>query len=181
MASSDAHSQRSSEETQNLYNVIDSATPERVRALLKHLSTTSPANFAYIQGELMLRPGALKRARSEEQDKEDDDTESDYSDEQTDAPVRRPRFDICEQCGEEYDVLHNEKKSCQWHEGELEVDYEGDFWADHDERCHGTIDTQDMREVYPEGFIWSCCDELGTEPGCKETRHRPNRAKRVKK
>ena len=77
----------------------------------------------------MLRPGVLKRARSEEQDEEDDVTESDssdeqtdvtesdYSDEQTDAPVRRQRFNICEQCGEEYDVLHNKKKSCQWHEG----------------------------------------------------------------
>lgn len=132
MASLDAHSQRSSEETQNLYNAIDSATPERVRALLKHLSTTSSANFAYVQGELMLRPGALKRARSEEQDEEDDviesdhsGTESDYSDEQTDAPVRRQRFDICEQCGEEYDVLHNEKKSCEWHEGEYMLDKGG--------------------------------------------------------
>jgi hypothetical protein len=132
MASLNAHSQHSSEETQNLHNAIDSATPERVRALLKHLSTTTPANFAYVQGELMLRPGALKRARSEEQDEEEEDedeeeedqdeeddvTESDYSDEQTDAPVRRQRFNICEQCGEEYDVLHNKKKSCEWHEGE---------------------------------------------------------------
>lgn len=95
MASSDVHSQYSPEETQNLYNAIDSATPERVRALLKHLSTTSPSNFAYVQGELMLRPGVLKRARSEDQDEGDDVSESNYS-EQTHAPTRRQRFEICE-------------------------------------------------------------------------------------
>lgn len=121
MASSDAHSQPSLGETQNLHDAIDSATPERVRALLKHLSTTSSANFAYVQGELMLRPGALKRARPEHQDEEDHVAESDYSDEQTDAPARRQRFEICEQCGEEYAVLYNDKKSCQWHAAKYPV------------------------------------------------------------
>ncbi|KAJ5025211.1 hypothetical protein J3E72DRAFT_386423 [Bipolaris maydis] len=181
MASLDARSQHSSEETQNLYNAIDSATRERVCALLKHLSTTSPSNFAYVQGELMLRPGTLKRARSEDQDEEDDVSGSDYSDEQSHAPARRQRFEICEQCNKEYDVLHNEKKSCEWHSGDLEPDYENDFWADHDEDCHGIIDTPEMREDYPEGFMWTCCNKLGDAPGCKQTRHHPNRAKRVRR
>ncbi|XP_014551077.1 hypothetical protein COCVIDRAFT_113839 [Bipolaris victoriae FI3] len=178
MAFSYVHSQYSPGETQNLYNAIDSATPERVRALLKHLSTTSPSNFTYVQGELMLRPGVLKRARSEDQDEEDDVSESNYSDEQTHAPTRRQRFEIFEWCDKEYDVLHNEKKSCQWH---LEVDYENDFRADHDEDCHGTIDTPEMREKYLEGFVWTCCNNLGAELGCKQTRHHPNRAKRARR
>ncbi|USP74652.1 hypothetical protein yc1106_01926 [Curvularia clavata] len=129
MACSDTHSQPSPQEIQNLHNAIDSATPERVRALLKHLSTTSPANFAYVQGELILQPGTLKRARLEhgDEDEEDDVAGSDYSDEETDAPARRQRFEICEQCDKEYDVLHNEKRSCQWHTGKLEVDYKRDF------------------------------------------------------
>jgi hypothetical protein len=49
----------------------------------------------------------------------------------------------------------------------MEVDYEGDFWADHDEDCHGEIDTEEMREEFPEGFFWTCCRRAGDEPGCK--------------
>jgi hypothetical protein len=58
--------------------------------------------------------------------------------------------------------------------GELEPDYDGDFWADHDERCHGTIDTDIMREDCPDGFIWDCCDKLGSEPGCRKGYHESN-------
>ena len=52
------------------------------------------------------------------------------------------------------------------HTGDLEVDYEGDFWADHDEDCHGKIDTNSMRREYPEGFKWTCCEKTGDESGC---------------
>jgi hypothetical protein len=58
--------------------------------------------------------------------------------------------------------------------GELDVDYEGDYWADHDENCHGLIDTEEMREEYPQGFTWSCCDEAGDEPGCQRGHHQSN-------
>lgn len=47
-----------------------------------------------------------------------------------------------------------------YHEGELEVDW--DYWADHDEDCHGTIDTKTNRREHPDGFRWNCCDEVGT-------------------
>jgi hypothetical protein len=43
----------------------------------------------------------------------------------------------------------------------LEVDFDGDFWADHDEDCHGLIDTDEMRKEYPDGFIWDCCNTHG--------------------
>jgi hypothetical protein len=81
----------------------------------------------------MLQHGALERALSEnnkDDDDEDDDDDgsedsghddkSDNSDEQTDAPANRQRFGICEQCNKEYDVLYNDEKSCQWHEGKLQ-------------------------------------------------------------
>jgi hypothetical protein len=54
--------------------------------------------------------------------------------------------------------------------GELETDDEGDFWADHDEDCHGRI--EDLREEFPEGFIWSCCNARGGESdGCEIGHH----------
>ena len=58
--------------------------------------------------------------------------------------------------------------------------YDDDFWADHDENCHGTIDTEDMREEFPDGFQWSCCEQLGTEPGCKRGRHQADPSKSMK-
>mmetsp|Transcript_7168 Transcript_7168/g.13270 ORF Transcript_7168/g.13270 Transcript_7168/m.13270 type:complete len:93 (+) Transcript_7168:484-762(+) len=53
------------------------------------------------------------------------------------------------------------------HPGELEVEW--DYWADHDERCHGPIDTKTNRSEHSEGFRWSCCGEIGTfANGCEE-------------
>jgi hypothetical protein len=43
----------------------------------------------------------------------------------------------------------------------LEVDFDSGFWADHDEDCHGSIDTDEMRKEFPDGFIWDCCDKHG--------------------
>ena len=55
--------------------------------------------------------------------------------------------------------------------GNLDVDDSEDFWADHDEDCHGIIDTDEMREEFPDGFIWDCCEELGSAKGCTVGRH----------
>jgi hypothetical protein len=57
--------------------------------------------------------------------------------------------------------------------GESNVDWESDFWADHDEDCHGTIDTDEMREAFPGGFVWDCCQRTGEKTGCKRGPHRP--------
>lgn len=59
----------------------------------------------------------------------------------------------------------------------MEPDYESDFWADHDENCHGTIDSDFCRKQYPDGFVWDCCDKVGTEPGCRFSRHQSDPAK----
>jgi hypothetical protein len=122
-AESSVHSPK---EIQKLNDVIDSTTLARLRALLKDLSKKTPENFAYVRNELMLQPGALKRAWSEEREDEDESEasgqpESDFSDEQTEAPASRQRFEICEQCNIEYDVLLNDKKSCEWHEGKPRI------------------------------------------------------------
>ncbi|CAN9188491.1 unnamed protein product [Alternaria alternata] len=180
-----------------LLNAIDSATASRLRAVLKSLCVKDKANFAYVQDALLVQPGVLKRAWSEQDEDGDDDDddeyesedssedvgaedESEYSDSEPNAPASRQRFEICIQCDKEYDVLQNHKRSCEWHDGSQEVDWDGDFWADHDERCHGTIDTEEMRKEYPGGFLWDCCDKPGDASGCKSSRHRPDRTKRVR-
>lgn len=66
--------------------------------------------------------------------------------------------------------------------GELDPDYDSDFWAFYDERFHGVIDSDFCRKEYPEGFLWTCCDEIGTHPGCKFSRHQsdPDKSKRLR-
>lgn len=62
----------------------------------------------------------------------------------------------------------------------MEVDEDGDFWADHWEDTDGPIDTQEMREECPDGFAWNCCNQLGTAPGCTRGHHRAIEGKRMK-
>jgi len=115
---------------------------------------------------------------------------------------RTARYEHCENCEVEYDVTKNGDEDCVTHPGtflfppsfylfywllffsflwngkgltlstgEMYADDEGDFWADHDEDCHGVID--DLKDEYPEGFIWDCCDKHGDEPGCRVAKHSP--------
>lgn len=49
------------------------------------------------------------------------------------------------------------------------ADYDGDFWADHDENIHGRID--ELQEDFPEGYRWTCCNKLGNEEGCEIGMH----------
>ena len=84
----------------------------------------------------------------------------------------KPRFLICQQCEADFDVTENSSEACRWHPGECEPDYESDFWADHDERCHGII--ADLGNEFPEGFIYDCCEKNGTSKGCEVGRHEAN-------
>lgn len=62
----------------------------------------------------------------------------------------------------------------------MEIDYDDPTWDDWDERCHGTMDTEENQEEHPEGFIWDCCDKGGTEPGCTKGHHYAIEGKRMK-
>lgn len=48
--------------------------------------------------------------------------------------------------------------------GDLEVDVYGDFWADHDEDCHGEIDTEEMRKDYPTASYGKAVASRGARP-----------------
>jgi hypothetical protein len=55
--------------------------------------------------------------------------------------------------------------------GTLEIYWDDDFWADHDEDCHGTIDL-DLVDDCPGGFRWSCCNGPGDEEACTVGPHK---------
>ncbi|KAF7312035.1 hypothetical protein MIND_00215600 [Mycena indigotica] len=94
------------------------------------------------------------------------------------APVRViPRWEICENCGNSYDVnVAEDNEDCVFHPGDLEV--EDDKFVDWDEDCHGPMDTRSNRREFPENFTWSCCEGDGTAGGCVNGRHRPKSNKR---
>ncbi|KAF7128526.1 hypothetical protein CNMCM5793_003314 [Aspergillus hiratsukae] len=89
------------------------------------------------------------------------------------APVERKRlrrrYALCFNCEEEYDVTLNDEVSCLYHPELPEPDE--DAWADHDEYVHGDINTKEMREEYPDGFYYPCCDREYGEEGCEVDWH----------
>ena len=78
-----------------------------------------------------------------------------------------PSIDEKNATSEEEDPSDEEEGEMH-HPGELEVDWESDVWADHDEDCHGEIDTETNQRDVPEGSVWSCCGEAGNAEGCEE-------------
>ncbi|RDB26004.1 hypothetical protein Hypma_006398 [Hypsizygus marmoreus] len=82
-----------------------------------------------------------------------------------------PRWEMCCQCDEEFDMAERrEDEECAFHPGELEVDEEG--FPDHDEDCHGPMDTPENRRNFPENFTWTCCGWTSSSEGCVHGVHK---------
>ncbi|KAH0283665.1 hypothetical protein KCU62_g8875, partial [Aureobasidium sp. EXF-3399] len=138
---------------------IDHTTLSRLQSLLKSVCDASQEARVLVEGQLLATPTTV----------------IDLTDEHEHTPttytgVKRQRYAMCEHCKEEFDVLENDEESCQYHDGELEVDWDSDTWVDWDQRCHGTIDN-DLFDEYPGGFKWDCCNEAGNEEGCVNGPH----------
>ncbi|TVY75876.1 hypothetical protein LSUE1_G005616 [Lachnellula suecica] len=82
------------------------------------------------------------------------------------------RYAKCENCKEEFDVTQNMRGDCVWHEGEKELYDDDDLWADHDPDCHGEPSSFEDDPTFADGFQWTCCEKLGSEEGCKQTKHK---------
>lgn len=69
-----------------------------------------------------------------------------------DTPEKRRKVAEDDSDDEEEPDSGSDSDSGEWHHpGEMEPDYEGDSWADHDEDCHGTINSNALRREYPDG------------------------------
>ncbi|KAJ5343011.1 uncharacterized protein N7506_002835 [Penicillium brevicompactum] len=90
-----------------------------------------------------------------------------------------PRYALCGNCKEDFDVTANTDKSCF-----SEADQDSHLYEDLDDWMEA--DTEENREEWPECFIFLCCEEnLGDNPhGCKVDFHRrpepSNRFKRAR-
>ncbi|KAI4818574.1 hypothetical protein E4T44_06545 [Aureobasidium sp. EXF-8845] len=134
---------------------IDHTTLSRLQSLLKNVCDASFEARALVEAQLIAEPTTTMTRNQELA---------------TDTGVKRQRYAMCENCKEEFDTTNNTEDDCQYHDGELEVDWDSDTWVDWDQRCHGTIDT-DFFDEYPEGFRWECCGAVGNEDGCQIKPH----------
>jgi hypothetical protein len=89
-----SQSDKPSADQEALYTAIDSATLDRVRTVLRDICAENPQAFQSACDKLLLNVGT-KRKR---------------------GPTQQ-RYEICVQCGKEYDVLSNNDKACVWHPG----------------------------------------------------------------
>ncbi|CAI6340737.1 unnamed protein product [Periconia digitata] len=149
-----------------LVQAIDTATIQRLQKTLKEICDQSPEAYNIARSKLLI--GTAVDANPSEGQKRKHE-------------LGVQRYEICEQCEKEYDVEENGEDACAWHAGDLEPDYEAEFWADHDEDCHGVIDSDELRKEYPEGYTWSCYEQRGdVGEFCEHGPHEPTIAKRAR-
>ncbi|KAH7067471.1 hypothetical protein BKA63DRAFT_570770 [Paraphoma chrysanthemicola] len=151
----------SNDDKQALFAAIDAANLNRVRAVLREICSESPEAYRLASEKLLVKVDGFKSPENGNGDSSGGMTGGVNGGTTGTKRKAQNRYDTCIQCEQEYDVLENHDKACVWHEGETEPDYDGDFWADHDERIHGIIDSEESREEYPEGFVWDCCQKRG--------------------
>ncbi|KAJ5217200.1 hypothetical protein N7468_010208 [Penicillium chermesinum] len=133
-------------------------------------------NGLFVPEDDVPRPGSpsspLSTTSGEDEENKGEVSKTDRPPSETARPKRlRTRYALCQNCNEEFDVSENTQQSCRFHPEESVPDYD-DFFADHDENCHGTIDCEETRKEYPEGFIYGCCDRNGEEEPCMTDWHR---------
>ncbi|KAJ4392695.1 hypothetical protein N0V85_006874 [Neurospora sp. IMI 360204] len=93
---------------------------------------------------------------------------------------KAPTTHICVQCDELFEE-GDRSKTCLYHPYDMELDEDAPGWIDWpypDE----IYDTEIMRKENPDGFVYPCCEALGSEGlvGCKLGRHRAADGKRGK-
>ncbi|OJJ50605.1 hypothetical protein ASPZODRAFT_126497 [Penicilliopsis zonata CBS 506.65] len=178
---------------QQLTQAIYDAPESRLKTILRDLCIQLPAAREAVARHLLVTEDRIKeKADSSDDDgsEDEDSEESDDSDESREPEVKpqtpvkmgskrlRPRYGICENCDEEFDLTTNSKRSCRYHPEYSEPDY--DYFVDHDEAIHGIIDSPDMREEYPEGYIYPCCNRRGDEEPCTRDWHIDASSKRCR-
>ncbi|CAD6445320.1 df374279-07a2-4d83-be28-6c6e0719400a [Sclerotinia trifoliorum] len=79
---------------------------------------------------------------------------------------------MCEICHNEFCIYNNPSNDCLWHTGQRTTDLDDVIWADHNYEKHGAIEDRIDHHDLEDRWIWSCCGEMGSDWGCKITRHK---------
>ncbi|KAJ5833773.1 hypothetical protein N7474_002084 [Penicillium riverlandense] len=172
----------SAEEFTEIDRAIERASKEVLTATIKAIYRDIPSVKYALVGKLFVSedcvPNVPEPGDSDTEGSEDDNDEESKGDNKSTPAAQtttgskrlRTRYAICENCDKEFDVTSNTSKSCFYHSDYNAPDY--DAFVDHDEDCHGTIDSDEMRKEFPENFIYECCGRNLTEEPCENDWHR---------
>ncbi|KAJ8059614.1 hypothetical protein OCU04_011269 [Sclerotinia nivalis] len=87
-------------------------------------------------------------------------------------PGYSPNMFKCENCYNQFCIFNNPSNDCLWHPGHRTTDLDDVIWADHNFEKHGAIEDLIDHHDFEDRWIWSCCGEMGSDWGCKITRHK---------
>jgi hypothetical protein len=146
-----------SKEKPLLHTAIEHLTLDRLHTVLYKALNESPKARSVFERELLVptfpHPG--------------DDGETVAA--QKKIGRKRPRFEMCRWCKEEFDVTSNPDDACNHHTGELELKRHAR--QHHNGAEDGPSDMDEKREDCPDGLIWGCCRADGDDDGCETTAH----------
>ncbi|KAJ5094218.1 hypothetical protein N7456_010079 [Penicillium angulare] len=165
----------------SLNDAIDEVSKEVLASLLKEICQEYPSTTELVQSRLFVseddvaRPGKSATSTSVHGDSNSSDDKGEDTTPATDSRFKnlRKRYAECTNCKEEFDVAGNTVTSCSYHPDISQPDYEE--FVDHDENCHGIIDSEEMREDFPENFYFVCCERRFNEKGCVTDWHMETR------
>ncbi|KAJ5950843.1 uncharacterized protein N7479_009256 [Penicillium vulpinum] len=118
-----------------LDRAINDASDQTVRAVLKSICAKSDEARKEAENQLLVSA-----------------TETESSDKNK---RRVPRYAFCVNCEKEFDVTTKTEKNCRYHPEQSEPTGEALFVDNWDE-CD--VDTDEMRENFPECFTFECCE-----------------------
>ncbi|KAK8024572.1 hypothetical protein PG993_012638 [Apiospora rasikravindrae] len=123
--------------------------------------------------ERLLVTGSAVKRPAEDSDPHGDSGPNKKQKLDEDQDTALSRYEPCQNCKKVFDVTQNTKKSCRYHDGELNIDEE--VFPDDDDVQYRPdsidVETDWRREEWPEGFIWDCCDQDCNNKGCIVERH----------
>ncbi|KAK0099424.1 hypothetical protein ONS95_003507 [Cadophora gregata] len=170
-----------------LIEAIETMDSTRLRRFVHQFSRDIPEVRELLTQQVLVKGKDVVRYHRDSDSEDDVDSERESSEEEEEEgsgkvkilkPIIEsdeefvPLYAKCENCEQEFDVSDNKTRNCFWHPGEKELYEDDDFWADHDDQCHGDPLSFKDDPDYSEGFQWNCCENLGDHSGCKRTKHK---------
>ncbi|KAJ5284028.1 hypothetical protein N7534_000663 [Penicillium rubens] len=141
-------------EATTLGRAINDASNKTLRAVLKSICAKNDQACKEAESQLVV-------------------TDTDTNTEESSGNNKRqvPRYAFCANCEKEFDVTTNTKEICRYHPEPSEPTGDDLYVDNYDEF---EVDTDEMREDFPECFTFACCDgNLKDNPdGCVSDFHR---------
>ncbi|KAI8624878.1 hypothetical protein F5Y19DRAFT_280504 [Xylariaceae sp. FL1651] len=166
-----------------LMRAINNVDESTLRDVLKSMCRDSEECTKEAIRHLLVTTSAThsrKREVIELSDSSDDSTQKErkVKKAKTISVAQTSRFETCATCDQTFDVTTNDDTACQTHPGCISIDPDS-FPDDDDLHYHGGYgpytdwESDWRRDEWPEGFIWSCCDQRDDKPPCIIQAHIP--------